>query len=397
MPKAPRLLLAAGGTGGHLFPGVAVAEGAQRTAEAAVLFVGTTGGMEKDIIPPLGFSLRFIPAEQLHGRTWWGKIRALGVAGYGVGSAWRIIREFAPDVIFSIGGYASAPTVLAGWLQRIPCVLLEPNAIPGLANRFLSWFAARVCLGFETATRFFPPHKVVHTGNPVRRALRAPLQPATPNKPFTILVFGGSAGAHRLNQIVPQALARLQKIGTRGWGLGVGEGRSPLSPNPQSLVPNFQIIHQTGLAEYAAVTAYYAEVGIVARLVPFIDAMQEVYAEADLVICRAGAITIAELTLLGKPAILIPYPYAADDHQRANAEALVQAGAAVMLLDHTLSPELLEQTIARLVQQSDTLGTMARAAAALGRPDATAAILQTCFACTSYASSSGQEVPCQER
>ena len=383
MPRAPRLLLAAGGTGGHLFPGVAVAEGAQRTADAAVLFVGTSGGMEKDVIPQLGFSLRFIPAEQLRGRTWWGKIRAIGVAGYGVGSAWRIIREFAPDVIFSIGGYASAPTVLAGWLQRIPCVLLEPNAIPGLTNRFLSRFAARVCLGFETASRFFPPHKVVHTGNPVRHALQPTLQPAPTDKPLTILVFGGSAGAHRLNHIVPQALALLHKRRS---------GRKSSSP-----AQTIRIIHQTGQAEYAAVTASYAAVGIMARVVPFIDAMQEVYAEADLVICRAGAMTTAELTLLGKPAILIPYPYAADDHQRANAEALVQAGAAVMLLDHTLSPELLERTIARLVQQSGTLGAMARAAAALGRPDATAAVVQTCFACTSDGSSSGQEVPCQER
>ena len=132
-------------------------------------------------------------------------------------------------------------------------------------------------------------------------------------------------------------------------------------------------------------------------MVPFIDAMQEVYAEADLVICRAGAITAAELTLLGKPAILIPYPYAADDHQRANAEALVQAGAAVMLLDHTLSPELLEQTIARLVQHRDTLGNMAQAAATLGRPDATAAVVQTCLACAPDVPSSGQEVSCQER
>lgn len=383
MPRAPRLLLAAGGTGGHLFPGVAVAEFAQRQAGAEVLFVGTAGGMEKSVIPQLGFSLRFIPAEQLRGRTRWGKIRAIGVAGYGVGAAWRIIREFAPDVIFSIGGYASAPTVLAGWLQRIPCVLLEPNAIPGLANRFLSWFAAHVCLGFETAARFFPAHKVVHTGNPVRSVLRLALQPTATDKPFTILVFGGSAGAHRLNHIVPQALARLDRKQS---------GQKSTDPT----LP-IQIIHQTGQAEHAAVSAAYAAEGIAARVMPFIDAMQEVYAEADLVICRAGAITAAELTLLGKPAILIPYPYAADDHQRANAEALVQAGAAVMLLDHALSPELLEQTIARLVQHGDMLGNMARAAAALGRPDATAAVVQTCFACTPYESSFGQEVPCQER
>ncbi len=383
MPRAPRLLLAAGGTGGHLFPGVAVAECARRQADAAVLFVGTSGGMEKEVIPQLGFALRLIPAEQLRGRTKWGKIRALGVAGYGVGAAWRIVREFAPDVIFSIGGYASAPTVLAGWLQRIPCVLLEPNAVPGLANRFLSWFAVRVCLGFETAARFFPPHKVVYTGNPVRLDLRPTPQPAAIEKPFTILVFGGSAGAHRLNHIVPQALARLRN--TRRGGKEADPAQT------------IQIIHQTGRADYAAVSASYAAVGMRARVVPFIDAMQEVYAEADLVICRAGAITAAELTLLGKPAVLIPYPYAADDHQRANAGVLVQAGAAVMLLDHTLSPALLEQTVARLVQQRDTLGNMARAAATLGRPDATAAVVQTCFACAPSVPSSGQEVSCQEK
>ena len=388
MPRAPRLLLAAGGTGGHLFPGVAVAEFAQRQAGAAVLFVGTSGGLEKDVIPQLGFSLRFIPAEQLRGRTRWGKIRSVVVAGYGVGAAWRIIREFAPDVIFSIGGYASAPTVLAGWLQRIPCVLLEPNAIPGLANRFLSWFAARVCLGFETAARFFPRHKVVYTGNPVRSALRPTRQPTTTDKPFTVLIFGGSAGAHRLNHIVPQALARLHKK-------EIGSAPPSSTPNPQPPTPTLRIIHQTGQAEYAAVSASYTTRGIAARVVPFIDAMQEVYAEADLVICRAGAITTAELTLLGKPAILIPYPYAADDHQRANAEALVQAGAAVMLPDHTLSPELLEQTMTPLVRHRDALENMARAAAALGRPDATAAVVQTCFACAPDVSSSGQEVSCQ--
>ena len=199
MPRAPRLLLAAGGTGGHLFPGVATVSRVRASDDRLVrrcCLLCTAGGMEKDVIPQLGFSLRFIPAEQLRGRTRWGKIRSIGVAGYGVGAAWRIIREFAPDVVFSIGGYASAPTVLAGWLQRIPCVLLEPNAIPGLANRFLSWFATRVCLGFETAARFFPTHKVVHTGNPVRFALRPALQPAAtdkPSLPFSSLV---AAPAH---------------------------------------------------------------------------------------------------------------------------------------------------------------------------------------------------------
>ena len=386
MPKTFRLLLAAGGTGGHLFPGVAVAEAAQREVDAAVLFVGTQGGMEKEVIPRFGFALRFIPAEQFRGRKWWGRLRAVWVAGYGIGAAWRVVREFAPDVIFSIGGYASGPTVLAGWLQRVPCVLLEPNAIPGLANRFLSWFAARVCVGFEAAVRFFPTDKVVYTGNPVRLALRAtqpaqPTQSAQPRdvdgKPFTILVFGGSAGAHRLNQIVPQALSLIHTA--------------------QMKQPPFQVIHQTGRADYEMVKAQYAETRIRARVLPFIDAMQDVYTPADLVICRAGAMTTAELTLLGKPAILIPYPYAADDHQRANAEALVQAGAARMVLDRALTPGLLRQEIEDLLRGGEKLVAMAHAAAALGRPDATATVVQTCVASASASRIPDGEVSCQTK
>ncbi len=377
MPKTFRLLLAAGGTGGHLFPGVAVAEAAQREVDAAVLFVGTQGGMEKEVIPRFGFALRFIPAEQFRGKKWWGRLRAVWVAGYGMGAAWRVVREFAPDVIFSIGGYASGPTVLAGWLQRVPCVLLEPNAIPGLANRFLSWFAARVCVGFEAAVRFFPTDKVVYTGNPVRLALRE-IQPTdVEGKPFTILVFGGSAGAHRLNQIVPQALS--------------------LVHTDQKKQPLFQVIHQTGRADYEMVKAQYAKTGISARVLPFIDDMQDVYAPADLVICRAGAMTTAELTLLGKPAILIPYPYAADDHQRANAEALVQAGAARMVLDRALTPELLRQEIQDLLREREELVAMAHAAAALGRPDATTTVVQTCVASASASRTAEEERPCQTK
>ncbi len=380
MPKTFRLLLAAGGTGGHLFPGVAVAEAAQREVDAAVLFVGTQSGMEKEVIPRFGFTLRFIPAEQFRGRKWWDQLRAVWIAGYGIGAAWRVVREFAPDVIFSIGGYASGPTVLAGWLQGVPCVLLEPNAIPGLANRFLSWFAARVCVGFEPAVRFFPTDKVVYTGNPVRLALHTAVSAQSTGvdgKPFTILVFGGSAGAHRLNQIVPQALS--------------------LVHTDQMKQPPFQIIHQSGGADYEMVKAQYMETRIKARVLPFIDAMQDVYGQADLVICRAGAMTTAELTLLGKPAILIPYPYAADDHQRANAEALVQAGAARMVLDHVLTPELLGQEVVGLLREREKLVAMAHAAAALGRPDATAMVVQTCMASASASRTVDGEVSCQTK
>lgn len=360
MPRGIRLVLAAGGTGGHLFPGIAVAEAVQRyEAGAEVLFIGTANGLEKEMLPRLGFPLRLIPAEQLRGRNIWGMARAVWAALRGLGAAWRVIREFTPDLIFSIGGYASGPTVLAGWVRRVPCVLLEPNAIPGLANRILGRFATRICVGFPRTVQFFPRQKAVYTGNPLRADLSAPAetQPVAA-KECTLLIFGGSAGARRLNQTVPPALAHLRQNGQPG-----------------------RIIHQTGKADYDEVRAAYARYHLKAEVVPFIENMRDVYDAADLVICRAGAMTLAELTALGKPAILIPYPYAADDHQRANAEVLVQAGAARMILDAELTPSRLSQEIGELLRDPSRLAAMARASAALGRPDATAAVVRECLAC----------------
>ncbi len=349
-------MLAASGTGGHLFPGIAVAEAVRREVGAEVLFVGTASGMEKEVIPRLGFPLRLIPAEQLRGRSWWGAARALWAALRGLKAAWRVVCEFAPDLIFSIGGYASGPMVLAGWARRVPCVLLEPNVIPGLTNRLLGRFATRVCVGFPRTVHFFPSHKAVCTGNPVRWSGPAShAHPSPSSTEFTLLVFGGSAGARRLNQMLPQALALVGK--------------------------SLRVVHQTGKADYAEVSAAYARLGVGATVIPFIDNMQEVYTTADLVVCRAGATTLAELTTLGKPAILIPYPYAADDHQRANAEVLVQAGAAHMLLEAELTPERVSQVIRTLMTNRRQLEDMARAATALGRPDATATVVRECLAC----------------
>jgi UDP-N-acetylglucosamine--N-acetylmuramyl-(pentapeptide) pyrophosphoryl-undecaprenol N-acetylglucosamine transferase len=376
MPREIRMLLAAGGTGGHLFPGVAVAEVARREFGAEVLFVGTQHGMEKEIIPPLGFALRFIPAEQLRGRNWRGRLHALGAACQAVGVAWRIVREFSPDVIFSIGGYASGPTVLVGWLRRIPCVLLEPNAIPGMTNKWLGRLATKICLGFPQITAYFPASKAVWTGNPVRWKTGAGQQPTTrvsaSRERLTVLIFGGSAGARRLNYTLPQALAL------------VGKGADAL-----------RIVHQTGKADHAEVSAAYPSLGLEAEVVPFIETMREYYLAADLVICRAGAITVAELTSLGKPAILIPYPYAVDDHQRANAEILVQAGAARMVLDADLTPEHMAEEISSLITDRNTLSTMSQAALTLGRPEATAAVLRECLACLPPHVRPVQEVVCQ--
>jgi UDP-N-acetylglucosamine--N-acetylmuramyl-(pentapeptide) pyrophosphoryl-undecaprenol N-acetylglucosamine transferase len=370
MPRGIRLLLAASGTGGHLFPGIAVAEAARRRVGAEVLFVGTASGMEKEVIPRLGFTLRLIPAEQLRGRSWWGVARALWAALRGLKAAWRVVREFAPDLIFSIGGYASGPMVLAGWARRVPCILLEPNVIPGLTNRLLGRFATRVCVGFPRTAHFFPPHKAVCTGNPVRWSGPASqTHPSTSSSEFTLLIFGGSAGARRLNQMLPQALALVGK--------------------------DLRVIHQTGKADYAEVSAAYDRLGVGTTVVPFIDNMQEVYTAADLVVCRAGATTLAELTALGKPAILIPYPYAVDDHQRANAEVLVQAGAAHMILDTDLTPERVSQVVRTLMTNRPQLEAMARAAAALGRPDATAAVVRECLACLPHSDRPNLEALCQ--
>jgi UDP-N-acetylglucosamine--N-acetylmuramyl-(pentapeptide) pyrophosphoryl-undecaprenol N-acetylglucosamine transferase len=292
--------------------------------------------------------------------------------------AWRIVREFAPDVIFSIGGYASGPTVLVGWLRRIPCVLLEPNAIPGMTNKWLGHFARKICVGFPQTVSRFPRHKAVWTGNPVRwntavaQAPRTTASTAAPESQFTVLIFGGSAGARRLNHTLPQALALLEK-------------------RPETL----RVIHQTGKVDHQEVSAAYLRLGIEAEVVPFIDTMREHYVAADLVICRAGAITLAELTSLGTPAILIPYPYAVDDHQRANAEILVQAGAARMVLDVDLTPERMAEEIHALMIDRDKLTAMSQAALTLGRPEATAAVLRECLACLPPHVRPVQEVVCQ--
>jgi UDP-N-acetylglucosamine--N-acetylmuramyl-(pentapeptide) pyrophosphoryl-undecaprenol N-acetylglucosamine transferase len=370
------MVFAAGGTGGHLFPGVAVAEAARREIGAEILFVGTQHGMEKDMIPRLGFALELIPAEQLRGRNWRGMLHSLWSAVRAVGVAWRVVRGFAPDLIFSIGGYASAPTVIVGWLCRIPCVLLEPNSIPGLTNKWLSRLATKICVGFPPTVKVFPAGKAVCTGNPVRwqsphTAGKDALDQTTKTQ-STLLIFGGSAGARRLNQIVPQALALL------------GYDSAQL-----------RIVHQTGKADHAEVRATYERLGVAAEVVPFIDDMWTMYQAADLVVCRAGATTIAELTSLGKPAILIPYPYAVDDHQRVNAEILLQAGAARMVLDAELTAERMHDEIGALLSNPSQLAAMAHAATTLGRPDATMAVVRECIACLPPEIRTQQEVAWQ--
>jgi UDP-N-acetylglucosamine--N-acetylmuramyl-(pentapeptide) pyrophosphoryl-undecaprenol N-acetylglucosamine transferase len=348
-----RVIVAGGGTGGHLFPGLAVIDALARRRPAEFVFVGSRAGIESRVVPKLGHRLHLLPVRALRGQKVASLVASALQVPASVATAWRILGEVDAELVIGVGGYASAPAALAAWARRIPTVLLEQNAVPGMTNRLLGRIADRVCVSFAESARYFPPDRTVETGNPVR--LAAP-QPRT-SEDFSVLVFGGSAGARRLNEVGVEAFAQLAAAGR-----------------------TVRIVHQTGQAEAETVAARYRAHGLDADVRPFIDDMPSAYAAADLVVCRAGASTLAELTALGKPAILVPYPYAADDHQRRNAEALVARGAAVMILDQQVTGEKLAAEIARLRDDSATLRLMAQAARALGRPDAAERVVDVCLA-----------------
>lgn len=347
------MIVAGGGTGGHLFPGLAVAEQWAGAEPRSVLFVGSASGIEARVIPTTRFAFRALNVRGLRGRGWRG---ALGVAVQlpaAIVAGLRILGQFRADVVLGVGGYASFPLVAAAWLRRVPSVLLEQNARPGLANRALAHLARRVCTTFAAAEASFPAGKVVLTGNPVR-AFAPPPAPA-PRHGFTLLAFGGSQGARRLNLALADAAAALF-----------------------AAIPGLRVVHQTGAADRDAIAARYAALGVAAEAVAFIDDMGAAYHGADLVLCRSGATTVAELTVLGKPAILVPYPFAADDHQRANAAVVAEHGAGVLLLDAECTGERLAAAVIELARDRARLQAMGEAARRLGVPDAAARVVATC-------------------
>jgi UDP-N-acetylglucosamine--N-acetylmuramyl-(pentapeptide) pyrophosphoryl-undecaprenol N-acetylglucosamine transferase len=341
-----------------VFPGIAVARALSELADAAVLFVGTPQGLEAEAVPRAGFAFQAIRARQVRG----GGLRRAVVGGIAVlravGAAVSTIRRFHPQVVVGVGGYASVPLVIASRLLRVPTLLLEQNVIPGATNRILGRFAQCVCTSFRETATSFPRARVVCTGNPVREEVLAVAGTRAgrmvPSR-LVLLIIGGSGGAHRLNVAGVEAVARLQR-------------RSG----------NLRIVHQTGSADAEETRRRYAEMGVDAEVQPFFVDMAGLYAEADLVLCRAGATTIAELLVVGLPAILVPYPYAADDHQRRNAEAVKAAGAATLILDHDLTPERLAGELARLLDDAEERRRMAGAAGALGRPEASRLVAEQC-------------------
>jgi len=362
-----KLVVAGGGTGGHLFPGIAVAEEfLARDKNNEALFVGTERGIEARILPRLGFRLAIISAAGIRGKSAFSQIKGLTMLLYAYAQARQILKEFRPDRVLGVGGYASGPVVLAAGGMRIRRFIHEQNAIPGFTNKFLARFSEQVFVSLEESEQFFPGEKTLLTGNPIRKEILAafaqgsntpalsgtPLSERGSGGDFRLLVFGGSAGAHSINQALVAALPFLSQYRER-----------------------LVITHQTGENDLAEVREGYGREGFRAEAIPFIDNMAAAYHVADLIVCRAGATTVAEVTACGKPCIFIPYPYAVDDHQRRNAEALLKKGAGFMLLDRELSGESLARMIMDLIDTPERIAEAGRNAGNLARLDAARVIV----------------------
>jgi UDP-N-acetylglucosamine--N-acetylmuramyl-(pentapeptide) pyrophosphoryl-undecaprenol N-acetylglucosamine transferase len=346
-PNQLRVLIAGGGTGGHIYPGIAIAREIQRRhPQVQLLFVGTERGLESRIVPNEGFRLEKITLAGLKGM---GGLRQVINSMAIPKSLWessQILRRFRPSVVIGVGGYSSGPPVLMAALMGIPALLQEQNALPGLTNRLLGRFVRRVAAGFKEAAVYFGSKTVV-TGNPVRSGFAGIRQPPESAR-FTLLISGGSQGAQAINLAVMDAL----KI---------------MAPNLERL----HWIHQTGERDYEMVSQAYQVASASADVRPFFNDMPEQFAKAHLLICRSGATTLAEITVAGKAAILVPFPQATDDHQRKNAEALVRAGAAEMLLQKDLDGSRLADRIQYFLQNRGDLSRMESNSRRLGRPDAT--------------------------
>ena len=347
-----KVLIAAGGTGGHIYPGIAVAqEIMRRDSESEVRFVGTSRGLETRLVPQAGFELSLIDSAGLKNVTAVARMKGIVILPKSFVSAGRVIRAFRPDVVVGAGGYVSGPVVLMAALLGRPTLVMESNALPGWTNRVLARFVNRAAVSFEQALPFFRGKGVV-TGNPVRREFfEIPRKQREPGR-LSLLIFGGSQGAHAINEAMIVALPGLQQL--RG---------------------GLRVKHQTGAADFEKVNAAYAAAGWSeqAEVRSYIDNMMNDFAQADLVICRAGATTTAELIAAGKASIMIPFPYAADDHQRKNAEALQAAGAARMIVQQQLSGERLAQEIQDLAHDPSQIDRMEEASRELAHGDAAVA------------------------
>jgi UDP-N-acetylglucosamine--N-acetylmuramyl-(pentapeptide) pyrophosphoryl-undecaprenol N-acetylglucosamine transferase len=352
--KPLRVVIAGGGTGGHLYPGVAVArELLRRSPQSVVTFAGTARGIESRVLPREGFALDLLRSAGLKGASAAAWLRGAALLPLSGVDAWRIVSRRTPDLVIGVGGYSSGPVVLVAALRRIPTMLLEQNAVPGVTNRVLAHVVQAAAVTFESTAAYFGRRAFV-AGNPVRpEFLAVGDAPAERTAgPPRILIFGGSQGAHAINVAMVEAAPRL----------AARPGR-------------VAITHQTGERDLELVRDGYRRAGLEARVEPFLYAMDREMTAADLVVSRAGATTIAELTAAGRAAVFIPLPTAADDHQRRNAEVLVGVGAADLVEQKDLTGERLAGVILALVEDDARRAAMAAAARRLARPDAARVIV----------------------
>jgi UDP-N-acetylglucosamine--N-acetylmuramyl-(pentapeptide) pyrophosphoryl-undecaprenol N-acetylglucosamine transferase len=374
-PKHPlRIIIAAGGTGGHLFPGIAVAqEFMSRNRQNQILFVITGRPFEIKVLAKVGFQHQCISSEALKGRGLWNQIKASIKILKGIYESVRILKDFKPRIAVGVGSYTSGPLIIAAWLMGIKIVLQEQNILPGITNRLLAPFADRIYISFENTkigASWRPAgrmqKKIRFTGNPIRQEFYRSTDAKNKNniidseefKAFTVLIIGGSQGAHSINMAVMEAAHHIKK---------------------KEL---FAFIHQTGPKDESEAQKTYTHQGIDATVKSFFVDMASLYRKADLVICRAGATTMAEVTAMGKGIIFIPYPFAADNHQVLNARALANVGGAEMILQKDLNGKILAERIEYYASNANALGLMASKAKNFGRPDAATAIVDDCYELT---------------
>lgn len=357
--KNIKIIISGGGTGGHIYPGLSIAqEFLNCNSENKILFVGTKTGLESKIVPQKGFEFKTINVCGLKGKFSLKNILVLAKLPWAIIQSYKILKKFKPDLVIGVGGYVSGPLIFTASLLGIPAVIHEQNFIFGLTNRNLIPFVDKVFISFpETGEKLSKDkiNKVELTGNPVRLPTTKQC-PVEEKAVFAILIFGGSRGSHRINTAVIEALPSLLLIKDK-----------------------LEIIHQTGDEDYQMVKNSYTENGFKAEVKPFIDKMSDAYQRADLVICRSGATTIAELTAYGKASVLIPYPYAAAKHQEKNARVLVNKGAARIILDHEITGEKLVEIIKELINDRKKLKDMEKKSRQLGVIDASQKIVKSCY------------------
>ena len=356
------MVIAGGGTGGHLYPGIALArEVRRRDATAVITFVGTASGVEATVVPREGFPLELIRVAGLKGKSRVDLWRGFALLPLAAVDAWRVLSRHRPDVVIGVGGFASGPVLMIAAVRGYPTMLLEQNALPGITNRLLARVVRAAAVTFGDALRFFPGTGFV-SGNPVRpeffhQAKEADDRVNSPHTAARVLIFGGSQGAHAINVAMVAAAARLAAAGT-----------------------HLAITHQTGERDVELVRDAYRSAGLEARVEAFVYEMDREMTAADVVICRAGATTLSELAAAGRPAILVPLPSATDDHQRKNAAVIARIGGADVIDERELSAERLANAILAIAQDPARRTRMAAAIRTLARPDAASRIADRAWA-----------------